>query len=155
MENLYNISGKRLNNNHGLIKNILKLSLFIALGIILVAYMALMLTGKVGSKNEQKAVYKPTPQDITSAEETLNNILKLNSYGCVIGFDETKGYLEVKVNLDIWKKLSVKEEKLMIEQLAHSIIMLGKKPVVKIIDAKSNEQASFENNRVTLAKFDL
>ncbi|MBF0473048.1 MAG: hypothetical protein HQK91_09210 [Nitrospirae bacterium] len=155
MKNILNIPITKVNNNLGFISNILKLGLFIVLGIVLVVYMMLMFTGKVGGKNEQKASYKPTQQDVTSANETLNNILKLNTYGCVIGSDDSKGYLEVKVNLDIWKKLNLKEEKLMVEELAHSEIMLGKKPVVKIIDSKLNEHASFENNRVTLAKFDF
>jgi len=155
MVKLLNNIGTRLNNNIGLINNILKLGLLLVLGIALVVYMVLMSTGKVGKNTEVKADYKPTPADISTASETINNILTLNSSGCVISSNDTKGYLEVEVNLNLWKKLTVKEEKQLIEELAHSRSMLGKNPVVKIVDGKLNEHASFENNRVTLSKFDF
>lgn len=109
------------------------------------------------TKNTHKTIpdIKPTSQDVSSANDQLNNILKLNSYGCVVSSSEDKGYLEVKVDLDKWKKLSVKEEKLLVEELAHSLKILGKKPMVKILDTQSNEQAAFEHNRVALTKFEF
>jgi len=133
-------------------KNIFKLGLLIVLGIVLIISVIILFS--------QESVPPPQrstdPDEIKTANKTIENILEKNQYGVIKKHEGKKTYLEIKVDKDSWKRLSIREKKAFIKDLADARATIGLNPSIKVIDYESSvEYASFENNRVTLAEFDL
>lgn len=135
----------------GIVKNLMKMTILILLGISLFVYMIVLLTGAF-SKKPAALIKSTNPAEIESAKNILDNI---NKDVIVKNVKEIKNSLIVTIDLEKWKKLDRKEKKDFIKKIGKSQTVLGQNPSVRVIDERNVEHASLEHNRVSIGDFDF
>lgn len=138
-------------------KNIMKLTLLMALGIIAMIYFAFLINKMLGNPPVSTPPARSSSQEeIKSANNTVATLLGGNSYGFVMQYTEKKRHLQIKADGLLWKEVSVADKKSFLMQIAGARATLGLMPVIKVVEARSGvELASFEKGRATLGDLDF
>ncbi|MBF0564314.1 MAG: hypothetical protein HQK89_03640 [Nitrospirae bacterium] len=132
-----------------------KFATLVILGAVVIVYSILLFTGTFGKEavNVRKS---SDPRMVGEAKNVLEGLLKENAAGVVTDYSDVNNYLRVKVNIDKWKKMSVKDKKDFLIKLAKARETLGLPPNVKVVNTRNGmEFASFENNRPSLSELEF
>ncbi|MEO5359771.1 MAG: hypothetical protein H7843_04915 [Nitrospirota bacterium] len=130
--------------------NLVKFGALLILALVIIVYSILLFTGSFGKAVANTPRKTVTKEEIETARKQIETLLTAQF---VKGYSETNSTLTIKIDTERWKKLSMKERKTYIMDIATQMSMTDTSPVVKITDVKTGtEYASYEYNRVTLAE---
>ncbi|MBF0516922.1 MAG: hypothetical protein HQK97_07355 [Nitrospirae bacterium] len=130
--------------------NVIKFGALLILALVIVVYSILLFTGSFGKDTANTPKKVATAQEIKTAKQQIETLL---SAPFVKAHSEINNALIIKIDTNLWKKLSMKERKTYVADMAAQMSVTETSPVVKITDIKSGmEYASYEYNRVSLAE---
>ncbi|WP_420266986.1 hypothetical protein [Candidatus Magnetominusculus dajiuhuensis] len=130
--------------------NVVKFSALLILALVIVVYSILLFTGSFGKPAASSQKITASKEEIVAAKKQIEGLL---SAQFVKGHSETNNVLTIRIDTELWKKLSIKERKAYVMDLGTQKAITEVSPVVKIADLRTGtEYASYEYNRVTLAE---